>query len=74
MNKIYGFGNALIDIEIRISEDQLKNISIPKGSMKHISEMELTRFLDIFGYPGMRRRHVGVIFRRFFACKKMFEN
>lgn len=39
MNKIYGFGNALIDIEIRLSEEQLKNISIPKGSMKHISTM-----------------------------------
>ena len=48
MNKIYGFGNALIDIEIRISDDQLKDISIPKGSMKHISKNELSRFLDIF--------------------------
>ena len=48
MNKIYGFGNALIDIEIRISEDQLKNISIPKGSMKHISNDELETFLKIF--------------------------
>ena len=24
MSKIYGFGNALIDIEIQINEDQLK--------------------------------------------------
>ena len=48
MNKIYGFGNALIDIEIRISEDQLKNISIPKGSMRHISNEELKSLLNKF--------------------------
>ena len=48
MNKIYGFGNALIDIEIRISEDQLKNISIPKGSMRHISNEELESLLNRF--------------------------
>jgi sugar/nucleoside kinase (ribokinase family) len=48
MNKIYGFGNALIDIEIRISEDQLKNISIPKGSMRHISVDELEDLLKRF--------------------------
>ena len=48
MNKIYGFGNALIDIEIRISEDQLKNISIPKGSMRHISSDELESLLKRF--------------------------
>tara|TARA_B100000989_G_scaffold249636_1_gene197264 strand:- start:3403 stop:4299 length:897 start_codon:yes stop_codon:yes gene_type:complete len=48
MNKIYGFGNALIDIEIRVSEEQLKTISIPKGSMKHISKDELETFLKRF--------------------------
>ena len=48
MNKIYGFGNALIDIEIRISEEQLKTISIPKGSMKHISQDELSILLKDF--------------------------
>ena len=58
MNKIYGFGNALIDIEIRISEEQLKTISIPKGSMKHISQDELSILLKDFksqrysAYPG----------------------
>lgn len=48
MNKIYGFGNALIDIEIRISEEQLQAISIPKGSMKHISQDELSILLKDF--------------------------
>ena len=37
MSKIYGFGNALIDIEIQINEDQLSSIGIPKGGMQHIS-------------------------------------
>ena len=37
MSKIYGFGNALIDIEIQINEDQLRSIGIPKGGMQHIS-------------------------------------
>ena len=37
MSKIYGFGNALIDIEIQINEDQLNSIGIPKGGMQHIS-------------------------------------
>ncbi len=48
MNKIYGFGNALIDIEIRITEEQLKDIPISKGSMKHISNNELASFLRLF--------------------------
>ena len=33
MNKIYGFGNALIDIEIQITEEELKEINIEKGFM-----------------------------------------
>ena len=42
MNTIYGFGNALVDIEIRISEIQLQDIEIKKGSMKHIATEALT--------------------------------
>ena len=38
MSKIYGFGNALIDIEIQINDDQLASIGIPKGSMQHINK------------------------------------
>ena len=38
MSKIYGFGNALIDIEIQINDDQLSSIGIPKGGMQHISK------------------------------------
>jgi len=48
MSKIYGFGNALIDIEIQINEDQLSSIGIPKGGMQHISSDEKDYFLKIF--------------------------
>ena len=37
MTKIYGFGNALIDIEVSISEEELSTLDIKKGSMVHIS-------------------------------------
>ncbi len=40
MSKIYGFGNALIDIEIQINEAQLTSIGISKGSMQHITRDE----------------------------------
>ena len=45
MSKIYGFGNALIDIEIKVSEHQLKDTNIKKGLMKHISQEELESYL-----------------------------
>ena len=48
MSKIYGFGNALIDIEIQINEDQLCSIGIPKGGMQHISRDEKDYFLKTF--------------------------
>ena len=48
MSKIYGFGSALIDIEIQINEDQLSSIGIPKGGMQHISRDEKDYFLKIF--------------------------
>lgn len=48
MSKIYGFGNALIDIEITVTEEQLKNININKGLVKHISQEELEMYLENF--------------------------
>ena len=48
MTKLYGFGNALIDIEISIKEEDLKSIGIPKGSMKDISHEEMTNLLSDF--------------------------
>ena len=46
MSKIYGFGNALVDIEIQINEDQLTSIGIPKGGMKHITLEEKEELLQ----------------------------
>ena len=70
MNKIYGFGNALIDIEIRISYEQLKDISIPKGLMKHISKNELTRFLNIFSNQKYSVKPGGSIANSLFAANQ----
>jgi sugar/nucleoside kinase (ribokinase family) len=46
MNKIYGFGNAMIDIEIKIEEKNLLEINIEKGNMKHIDDSELKFLLN----------------------------
>ena len=48
MPKIYGFGNALIDIEISISEDELASLPINKGSMEHISSRQKLDWLHRF--------------------------
>ena len=48
MSKIYGFGNALIDIEIHINEDQLRATGIPKGGMKHINGDQKEDFLKLY--------------------------
>ena len=48
MPKIYGFGNALIDIEISISEDELASLPINKGSMEHISSNQKMDWLQRF--------------------------
>ena len=48
MPKIYGFGNALIDIEISVSEDELASLPINKGSMEHISSRQKLDWLQRF--------------------------
>ena len=48
MPKIYGFGNALIDIEISVSEDELSSLSINKGSMEHINFDQKMAWLELF--------------------------
>ncbi|HIE49743.1 MAG TPA: adenosine kinase [Gammaproteobacteria bacterium] len=48
MIKIYGLGNALIDIEFNISEQDLTGVGIPKGGMKHISSKEKELLLEKF--------------------------
>ena len=48
MPKIYGFGNALIDIEISVSENELASLPINKGSMEHISSNQKIDWLQRF--------------------------
>ena len=48
MTKIYGFGNALIDIEVSISEEELSILNIKKGSMVHISSEQQKIWLSQF--------------------------
>ena len=48
MPKIYGFGNALIDIEIPVSEEELASLPINKGSMEHISSRQKLDWLHRF--------------------------
>ena len=52
MSKIYGFGNALIDIEIQITEEELKEINIEKGFMKHITRENLEAYIERFSNHG----------------------
>ena len=48
MNKLYGFGNALIDIEISIDDADLDYLEIPKGNMKHVSAEERDIYINRF--------------------------
>jgi len=51
MKKILGLGNALTDILLQVSEDDLRELGLPKGSMNLISmeqcEKIQTRFLSV---------------------------
>ncbi len=48
MNKIYGFGNALIDIEVVLTEQDLASLNIKKGSMIHINTKQRDIWLKRF--------------------------
>ena len=48
MKSIYGFGNALIDIEISITESDLASIGIKKGSMAHRNNIQKDTWLRQF--------------------------
>jgi len=48
MKRIYGLGNALIDIEIPITENDLATIGIKKGSMVHINNIQKNTWLRQF--------------------------
>ncbi len=69
MSKIYGFGNALVDIEIQIDEDQLTSIGIPKGSMKHIDLNEKKELLKIYKDSIKTKNPGGSIANSLFAAE-----
>ena len=48
MVKIYGFGNALMDLEISITDKDLTSLNIKKGSMVHISSQQKNIWLKKF--------------------------
>ena len=69
MSKIYGFGNALVDIEIQIDEDQLITIGIPKGSMKHIGIDEKEELLKKYKGSIKTKNPGGSIANSLFAAE-----
>ena len=70
MTKLYGFGNALIDIEISIKEEDLKSIDIPKGSMKDISYEEMSNLLSDFNSSINSRLPGGSIANALYAANQ----
>ena len=61
MINIYGFGNALIDVEFLISDEELKETGIPKGGMKSISSKKKDHFLNKFKKKEISRTSGGSI-------------
>ena len=56
MKKVLGLGNALTDMLIQVSEDDLRELGLPKGSMNLIS-MEQTEQIQ-FRFASLRKRLV----------------
>jgi sugar/nucleoside kinase (ribokinase family) len=56
MKKVLGLGNALTDILIQVSEDDLRELGLPKGSMNLIS-MEQTEQIQ-FRFASFRKKLV----------------
>ena len=61
MMNIYGFGNALIDVEFLITDEELKETGIPKGGMKNISSEEKDHLLSKFKKKEISRTAGGSI-------------
>ena len=70
MNKIYGFGNAMIDIEIQIEEKDLLEINIEKGNMKHIDDNELKSLLNKYSNNIKSRLPGGSIANSLYAANQ----
>jgi sugar/nucleoside kinase (ribokinase family) len=61
MMNIYGFGNALIDVEFLITDEELKETGIPKGGMENISSEKKDHFLTRFKEKEISRTAGGSI-------------
>jgi len=70
MVTIYGFGNALIDIHLSISEDQLLEIGIAKNTMKHIDEEEMLDLLARYDKNIVNKSPGGSIANSLYAANK----
>ena len=56
MKKILGLGNALTDILLQVSEDDLRELGFPKGSMNLISKDQAEQIQ--YRFLSVRRRMV----------------
>jgi sugar/nucleoside kinase (ribokinase family) len=68
MSKIYGFGNALIDVEISITDEELTSLNINKGSMVHISSEQKNVWLKEFRKNIVSRQPGGSIANSLYAA------
>ena len=68
MAKIYGFGNALIDVEISITEEELTSLNIKKGSMVHISSQQKNAWFKEFNNNIVSRQPGGSIANSIYAA------
>ena len=68
MRRIYGFGNALIDIEISLTEKELASINIKKGSMIHINSEQKDIWLDQFEKKIISKQPGGSIANSIYAA------
>ena len=71
MKRIYGLGNALIDIEIPITESDLASIGIKKGSMVHINNIQKNTWLRQFENKIASRQPGGSIANSIYAASKV---
>ena len=68
MAKIYGFGNALIDVEISITEEELTSLNIKKGSMVHINSEQKSTWIEKFNKQIVSRQPGGSVANSLYAA------
>jgi len=68
MIRIYGFGNALIDVEITVSDKELASVGIAKGSMVHIGYNQKNLWLKQFRRKIASRQPGGSIANSIYAA------